>query len=459
MKISISAKIFLAVLTACAAVLLAQALILRITVREDFFDYLNAQGLDRMDETLPRLAVAYRKSGSWDFLHDNFKAWIVLVMPQQKIDRLEIDPSIADQTGAIVRMGLLNKDLVRIAGNRFVDANSIRRPVIVDGQVVGWIAIVPFQKMLSPNETLFLAKQRKMWWIFGAASIGFIALFTFLLTYTLRQRVRRLAYGTHLLATGDYTSRIAIEASDEIGALAQDFNRMAQALEHNERARRTFMADISHELRTPLAVVRAELEAIQDGVRTSSKQSLEAMHQEVQQLGKLIDDLHDLALTDVGALAYRRMSIDVSTILYTALNGMRGRFDSAGLHLDVNIPTMPLIVSGDESRLQQLFANLLENTLRYTDTGGQVHISCLRTTNTVNIVIEDSAPGVPEEKISHLFDRFYRVESSRNRANGGSGLGLAICRNIVEAHDGKISVGASRLGGLRISIALELTIQ
>jgi len=219
------------------------------------------------------------------------------------------------------------------------------------------------------------------------------------------------------------------------------------------------MADISHELRTPLAVVRAELEAVQDGVRVLNAQSLQAMHQEVNQLGKLIDDLNDLALTDVGALAYRRTPIDIVTILNTALNTMQSRFISAGLRLEREIADGPFIISGDERRMLQLFSNILENALRYTDAGGQVSISCRGTGRMVQIVMEDSAPGVPIDKLPFLFERFYRVEESRNRASGGSGLGLAICRNIVEAHEGRIAVHPSALGGLRLTIELGLTIQ
>ena len=265
-----------------------------------------------------------------------------------------------------------------------------------------------------------------------------------------------MAGATHRLAAGDYASRVEIGANDELGTLARDFNQLAQTLEHTERARRTFMADISHELRTPLAVLRAELEAIQDGIRPPSASTLEAMNQELGQRGKLIDDLHDLSLTDVGAMAYRRAPIDLVTVLQAAQAGMQRRFEAAGLRLEVSIAPPPLSISGDEARLQQLFGNLLENSLRYTDKGGIARLHCQRDDAVAGISIEDSAPGVPEDKLEKLFERFYRLEASRNRASGGSGLGLAICRNIVEAHDGKIVAEPSPLGGLRIRIELPL---
>ena len=205
------------------------------------------------------------------------------------------------------------------------------------------------------------------------------------------------------------------------------------------------MADISHELRTPLAVLRAELEAIQDGIRPMTPAALEPLQGEVQQLGKLIDDLHELSVTQNGALSYRFAVLDLDGVLQAALAAVRGRFADAGLALETAPAGAVLLIEGDERRLQQLFANLLENALRYTDAGGRVAARIQPHADRVDIHIEDSAPGVDAAHRERLFERFYRVEGSRNRASGGSGLGLAICRNIVEAHGGTIQAEACLL--------------
>ncbi len=160
------------------------------------------------------------------------------------------------------------------------------------------------------------------------------------------------------------------------------------------------------------------------------------MHEEVDRLGELISNLHALSLTDVGALAYRFEPIELTEVLRTTVRSMQGRFDAADLRLLAHIDESPLVVFADMSRLRQLFSNLLENALRYTDAGGLVRVHCAGKDDTILLMFEDSAPGVPDDKLGFLFERFYRVEASRNRASGGSGLGLAICRNIVEAHAG-----------------------
>ena len=452
MKISLTIKLFLAVLTVCAAVMVIQAMAMRYSFEHGFLGYLNDQGRQSMNESRPLLETAYRKHQNWDFLHNNLKAWIETLRPPITSKQVLAGPSAADQSGAIVRMGLLDEKLAWIAGNPSVNHDSIREPIQVDGKTVGWIAMVPFENVLAPGESRFLESQLHVMMLIATISVIIVALFTFLIARTVLERIRNLATATHALAQGDYASRIAPGSRDELGALADDFNRMAQTLENNERTRRAFMADISHELRTPLAVVQAEIEAIQDKIRSPSAESLSVMHHEVLQLNKLIGDLHALTLADAGTQQYRMVSLDLASLVRHSAASMHRRFQNANLSLQIDLPTMPLFFHGDESRLLQLFSNLLENSLRYTDAGGKIMIKGKQQTDTITIVISDSAPGVGPDKLEHLFERFYRIEGSRSRASGGSGLGLAICRNIVAAHNGKIWAQTSALGGIDVHV-------
>jgi len=246
-----------------------------------------------------------------------------------------------------------------------------------------------------------------------------------------------------------------VRSGDELGRLAEDFNRLAQALERNEQLRRRFMADVSHELRTPLAIVKGELEAIEDGVRPLSRESLASLNHEVAALGKLVDDLYQLALADVGALAYRKEPVEITQLLQEAVDSLGERFNERRLSVETDLAPARAFADGD--RLTQAFRNLLENSLRYTDAGGRVRIVARRHAGKIRIVVEDSDPGVPAQAMPHLFERFYRVDGSRSRANGGAGLGLAICRSIVEAHDGEIKARSSPLGGLAVEIELPVT--
>lgn len=219
--------------------------------------------------------------------------------------------------------------------------------------------------------------------------------------------------------------------------------------------RRDFMADISHELRTPLAVLRGELEAIQDGVRQFTPESVTSLQAEVATLTKLVDDLHQLSMSDEGALAYQKKSVDAVSLVEIAAGAFRERFASRNLTLSLELPESATVF-GDPHRLMQLFNNLLENSLRYTDSGGRTLIQLIPRDNTLLLRFADSGPGVSDEQLQRLFERFYRTEGSRNRASGGSGLGLAICLNIVEAHGGAIHAAHSPFGGVSITVELPL---
>lgn len=205
----------------------------------------------------------------------------------------------------------------------------------------------------------------------------------------------------------------------------------------------------------PAAVLRGELEAIQDGVRQFTPDSVASLQAEVGTLTKLVDDLHQLSMSDEGALAYQKTSLDLIPLLEVASGAFRERFASRGLTIQLSLPDS-MTVFGDRDRLMQLFNNLLENSLRYTDSGGGLHISAEQRERMVLLTFADSAPGVSDDQLQKLFERFYRTEGSRNRASGGSGLGLAICVNIVQAHNGLIRAAHSPFGGVSITVTLPL---
>jgi two-component system sensor histidine kinase BaeS len=242
---------------------------------------------------------------------------------------------------------------------------------------------------------------------------------------------------------------------DEQRELAAAFNIMALNLEKNEKTRRQWVADTSHELRTPLAILRGEIEAMLEGIRETTPDAIRSLHGEVLRLHRLVDDLYQLALCDLGSLTYHREAVDVTEVLDEVLEPFLPQFAEKGITATTIIPDgMGEAVFADRQRLGQLFSNLLDNSLKYTDNGGEVVIRAVFPGDGVMVELEDSPPGVPEEHLERLFDRLYRLEGSRSRASGGAGLGLAICRSIAEAHGGTISAHPSALGGLRMRVSL-----
>jgi two-component system sensor histidine kinase BaeS len=294
-------------------------------------------------------------------------------------------------------------------------------------------------------------------WIIAGLAVALAAAVGYLLARGLIAPLTRLASATHRIAAGDYATRVDGKRNDELGQLVTDFNRLAQTLEANESMRRHFMADISHELRTPLSVLRGELEALEDGIRTLTPERLRSLQAEVATLGKLVDDLYDLSLADVGALTYHKERIDLVALVDVALGAFRERFTERGIAVEADLANRPpVVVSADPGRLTQVLNNLLENCARYTDGRGRVRVAVEASASRAHIDVMDSAPGVPPDVLPRLFERLYRVDASRNRQSGGAGLGLALCHSIVAGHEGEILARPSPLGGVWIRVSLPL---
>jgi two-component system sensor histidine kinase BaeS len=436
MRPGITLKLFFAILAASAAAAAAMALATRLSFQSGFIGYLNQVEAQRLDALTGALADEYRRHGNWSFVRDNYARLRELAAPAQPIQRFT----------------LLDDARRRVVGNPELPADAAVRPVVVDERIVGWIARAPFRRLSSAADLSFQQEQLRAGWIIAGLALALAAFVAIVLARVFLLPLRRLAAATHRLSAGAYDTRVPVRSRDELGRLAEDFNRLAQALERNEQLRRRFMADISHELRTPLAVVKGELEAIEDGVRPLSRESLASLNHEVAALGKLVEDLYQLALADVGALAYRKERLDLGALLQDAVEPFGERFKQRQLSMELQLA--PAAVFADGDRMTQAFRNLLENSLRYTDAAGRIRISVRRSHARVLVLCEDSAPGVPADAMTHLFERFYRVEGSRSRANGGAGLGLAITRSIIEAHGGEITARASALGGLAVEIAI-----
>ena len=486
-RTSVTAKLFVAIFATSLLVAVAMGVAARISFSQGFLGYVNEQGRARMEAVLPDLVEAYRQHGNnWDFLRNNPRAWFGLIRPprvdadpdkpgiqrdppgnleaqrdQPREQREQRDPPTdVELTGLNLRVAVLDDQHQLVIGYSQISPTAETQPIVVDGHTVGWLAMAPFQEVTVAADVRFQRQQLHANLIIGGLAGLLAAAVAFGLARAFLAPLRRIATATRRLASGNYAARVSVSSSDEIGALAGDFNQLAIALEKNEQMRRAFMADVSHELRTPLSVLQGEMEALEDGVRPLTTDAIRSLQAEARHLNKLISDLYDLSLSDAGALTYRKVEVDVAEVLHGSLDLFRDRFASRGLRLVEAPSTSEMLVLADESRLRQLFINLLENSLRYTqaqdDGSGQLLVSIRREAGNARVDFEDSAPGVEAELLPKLFERFYRVEASRNRAHGGAGLGLAICRNIVEAHGGRLSAAASRFGGVHMSVSLPL---
>ena len=278
----------------------------------------------------------------------------------------------------------------------------------------------------------------------GLLAAGLAIVLTFFLSRRILAPVESLSRAARALARGDFSSRVAVRSRDEVGELARSFNTMADDLSRTEEIRRNLVADIAHELRTPLSNIRGYLEAVRDGVLNADEDTLDSMHEEVLLLTRLIEDLQELALAESGQMTLHLQGCDLSDLIKKAVTGVQPRAESKGIRIGVDDIEATQILA-DPGRIGQVLRNLLTNATNYTPAGGSIGVSVNRKGSEIEVSVEDTGPGIAEEELTYVFERFYRVDKSRSRATGGVGLGLTIAKRLVEAHGGRVTA-TSRVG-------------
>jgi signal transduction histidine kinase len=267
--------------------------------------------------------------------------------------------------------------------------------------------------------------------------------------------VTALTEATRHIADGQWTTRIPVQATDELGQMSAAFNKMAETLEQQNALRMRLVDDMSHELNTPLSVIQLELEALRDEMQTPAE-AVEHVQREIELLRSLLSNLTLLAETDAGALQLNREPLDLAELTAGAVARWQPKADTAGI--DVRLTVAPALppVQADRLRLTQVLGNLLANALEHTPPGGRVEVQCRREDSRVVTIVKDTGDGISAADLPHVFDRFYRADRSRSRNTGGRGLGLAIVREIIELHGGRVWVESQPGAGSTFGYSLPL---
>ncbi|NRB28957.1 MAG: HAMP domain-containing protein [Rhizobiaceae bacterium] len=474
---SISTKFFAAMMAVAALIVVFVAIIIAVNMRSGFSRYLAEAELARFERLHDALAEAYDAAApGWPQLADNDRAWRRFIReavppprppPRRRPqggERPRRPPPPTDPMSFGSRLTLLDAsgDWVVGGGSNRSSALFAQRPIYLsdsDTTPIGWFGFSSDQRQVGGANALFLRDQLLALLATSVVALLLSALAAYWLARLILKPVRKLADAGDRLSQGDYSIRLDEDRSDELGALLKQFNSLAESLDTRDKVERKWISDTSHELKTPLAVLRAQIEAIQDGVHKPDAKRLEELHSSTMRLTQLVADLNALSNMREGHLATHKQTEDLTEIikgrLDNTLDHLSGKDLSVASHLQPD-----LLVECDRFRIGQLLDNLLQNAARYTDAPGKILISTRSLdgknglSDRVEICVEDSPPCPPASAREKLFDRFYRVELSRDRRYGGSGLGLSICREIVSAHHGTISLAPSELGGLKVSVIL-----
>ncbi|MGA0441420.1 MAG: ATP-binding protein [bacterium] len=501
MKIRLSWKLFGVMMFNVVLIVGVMVVIMNLLVSREFQGYIRANDLERFQNVKEGLQQYYSFYGSWEVLASSRGRWgrilnrIMMLndpyqqptlhsqhrkrylqqrfLNQDKIDRIRPNSSIVPpgpgQRKPPSQMVLQGQDFFMLRVVVFDEKGSVmlgrlqdQPPELMEdlfheNVLIGKIGLYPPEMMPHPRDELFLKTQKTIFWILAAVMTVMASLISLGLSWYLLKPVKQLTEGTRAVARREFDARLKIESRDELGQLAEDFNQMAETLESFEHQRRQWLSDVSHELGTPLSVLRGEIEAMQDGVRELSQERLNSLHDEVMQLTRIVEDLKLINRAEAGVLELREEDFSPTELLSRTASGFETRFDTHLIQVKQDFDgTIKTMIRGDSERLRQVYENLMENVIRHVQGPAVLTLKSRVEHSRLVLSLCDDGPGVDENMLPHLFDRFFRTDESRSRTSGGSGLGLAICKNLVEAQAGQIEAHANQPRGLCIRISLPL---
>lgn len=409
------------------------AILVNLAFGARFTTYLDDQRAERTEQLIAALADSYTRMDGWD-RNDLDKLAPLALMDGGTLAIEDLDGRLVWRASSDM-LGTHYAEAHRAMMNSGALEPERRLPITIDDQVVGNARVRIPEPGVLPADISFRASVNRLL-LYGGIAAGALAL---LLGILLARRAtgpaRALTSAARAFASGDRSQRIDDEAGDEFGEMAQTFNLLADTIEEEDRLRRAFASEVAHELRTPLAIVRSEIEALQDGVRRADPDALASLHEETLRLTRLVGDLETLARADAAGFSLERVSIDLADVARDVVHEIEPFFSDRQIRLDASFE--PTAIEADPMRIRQVVTNLLSNALKFSPDGSIVRVETLPDGTWALLRVSDRGPGIPAEDLPRIFDRFYRGTGARG---SGSGIGLTVVQELVRAHGGDVSV-------------------
>ncbi len=446
----------------------AVAILIKRTADAEFRQYITRSGMMASGSGMEELITFYRREGSWQGVESLLTEGVLVGRPTGGIRPMDFRPDRAGIPGTIrgrldvVLAGAGGKVVFDSAGE---DTGKRLRPrerekalSIVDPdsqEVIGYLLIaIPQPVRLGALEQRFLDRLQNALVIGAALAVGLGLIAGAILSRSLTAPLQRLAAAARAVAGRDFSRRVEVEGSTEMADVARSFNEMTAALEQSEQQRQNMVSDVAHELRTPLSVLQGNLRAILDDVYALDKAEISRLYDETRLLGRLVDDLRELALADAGQLRLHLRPTDAAQVVCSTTDNLALVADAQGVTLSARVTDDLPAVQADPDRVAQVLRNLLVNALRHTLPGGSVTVTVTRPRSAaaVEIAVADTGEGIAPEDLPHVFERFWRADPARartgrarsggrdNRLAGGTGLGLSVAQSLVQAQGGRIWV-------------------
>jgi signal transduction histidine kinase len=406
-------------------------------ILSDHLDKTTLKHVVLMESTSPKMVLVLNEEGKQLAASEDVKA-----LPSEYMENV-INHGNEDH-GPVIASDWKNEDY-------FVS----QAPIIQNNQNVGKVLMFspthPVKQGINVLKGTFI--------IVGFLALTISTLLIFLVANKVVQPLLKIISVTHLISEGKYNWNLEIKGSDEIAELSKSVIDMSVKIQDYQQQRNRFLADISHELRTPLTYFKGYVEVLLKDMVTSEadrKKYLQLLFTQSGQLQRLVQDLFDLATMEQDGFTLHTERTSIETVMVNALDFMGPSIEQKGIQIDCHLSPTPLFVLGDEQRLQQVIVNLLENAKKYTPKHGRISVSTYMLENYCLIEVSDTGIGIPEKDLPHIWERLYRVESSRSRITGGAGIGLTISHKIISLHQGEITVESTKGTGTTFQIKLLL---
>lgn len=429
-----SVRLVLAFLIVAWLAIAVVAISVKQTTESSFRHYVRQQSVERIGQDLVSSLEQYFVShGSWDGVES--------LLPGANSDSAGRSRERRGSTifiSDVERVVVASTDST-LVGQEIPAEDDLLIALNSEGQTVGWVGQQsPGAQLLGAAEADFLNQTLDALLLAAIGAAVLALVFGTGIAWQLTRPLRTLTGAVQTVAAGDLGTQVAVKGTVEMVSLAKAFNAMSHDLAEGERLRQKMAADIAHELRTPVSVLRGHLEAMLDGVFPMDAPHLAVANDQTLHLARLVDDLRLMTLAEAGKLPLELRAIAPGDLVATAV----GRF--APLAQDSNVTLTQDVASDlptirvDGDRLQQVMANLLSNALRHTPAEGSIEIAASAVNNAVRFAVSNTGQTLSEDMVNHVFDRFWRADTARERDAGGSGLGLAITRQLLALHHGRI---------------------
>jgi two-component system, OmpR family, sensor kinase len=453
-------------LVAAVAVGTIAVLVMRTTDTQ-FRRYVTHSGMQASGSGLEQLVAYYQEQGSWDGV-ENLLARAVVLGPQSPAGVLpasggrpapggtRLDVILADAGGKVVYDSAGQATGDRLRATDRAQALAITAPGSED--LLGYLllSLPGAWDRLGALEQQFLQRVQRILIIGATLAVGAGLALGALLSRNLTAPLQRLARAARAVAAGDLGQQVQLEGSAEMHEVAQAFNDMTTALGQSERQRKNMVADVAHELRTPLAVVQGNLRAILDDVYPLEKSEISRLYDESRLLGRLVDDLRELALADAGQLRLHLRPTAIGATIQKTVDSLAPAAGAGDVTLTAQLPGDLPPMQADPDRVAQVLRNLLLNALRHTPPGGAVTASAARHQGGLRVVVADTGEGIAPADLPHVFERFWRADPAR-ASTGSAGLGLSVAQSLVEAHGGRIWVDSTPGQGTTFTFTLPIS--